>query len=213
MKVELFRERGHGSNVYRLLFGKEALFVDAGRSASDLVFDQMSIRGVLCTHGHFDHILHVDAMAEEFQVPIFACEKEIPMFTDSQKNASFLINTSLRINTKIIGLDSEQVLLPSFFSFSNTFDCTWTITVLHTPGHTDGSVCYFYEDQSGEPPILFSGDTVFKGSVGRTDIGGNIDELHSSIEKISRLPPETIIYPGHGPSTTLAQEKSMNPYF
>ena len=84
-----------------------------------------------------------------------------------------------------------------------------TIKIIHTPGHTWGGVCY-YAEKSG---VLFSGDTLFRGSLGRTDLGGDMDEELNSIKKrILTLPGETLIYPGHGPSTTAAWEMQNNPY-
>lgn len=213
LKVELLPEQRMGSNVYLLHFGRDVLLVDAGCSLSSFDSDQINICAVLCTHGHFDHIMHVDAIVENFQTQIFAHESEIPLFTSPKKNASFLINQSLSIQSPVIGFYDGQVLTSDFFSFSNESDSSWKITVIHTPGHTEGSVSYFYEDQSENPPILFSGDTVFKGTVGRTDLGGDLKELYSSIHKLAKLPEETIIYPGHGPSTTMKREKRRNPYF
>ena len=213
MRVELFPEQTIGSNVYQLHFGGNKLLIDAGCPVSAFSSDDKNFSGILCTHGHYDHILHLDEIAKKLHLSVFAYEKEIPAFTSPEKNVSYLFNQSFIIKSSITGLCDGQILTADFFPFTDISEKDWKITVIHTPGHTIGSVCYFYEDQSGDPPALFSGDTVFKNSIGRTDLSGNPDDLFTSIVKIKQLPDQTIIYPGHGPITTLEQEKKENPYF
>ena len=89
------------------------------------------------------------------------------------------------------------------------------LKVIHTPGHSTGSICLFYKGVEDEAPVLFSGDTVFEGSVGRTDLpGGSYEALINSIKtRITPLPSHTRILPGHGPETTLEREKRTNPFF
>ena len=88
----------------------------------------------------------------------------------------------------------------------------FTLEVIHTPGHTSGSVC-FYLQIHPEIRYLFSGDTIFEGTVGRTDLGGCMEDMRASVEKIKTLPDDTVIFPGHGAKTTVSREKKTNPYF
>jgi glyoxylase-like metal-dependent hydrolase (beta-lactamase superfamily II) len=86
------------------------------------------------------------------------------------------------------------------------------LEVIHTPGHTPGGVCYFFADFDGAP-LLLSGDTLFAGSIGRTDFpGGSMSAMTYSLKKLAFLPDETVVVPGHGPATTIAAEKACNPF-
>ena len=120
------------------------------------------------------------------------------MLSDANKNFSTMIGSPTIINEAEIIFDKEETKETSFCKYS----------VIHTPGHSKGSVCIIIDN------ILFAGDTVFKNSIGRTDLyGGDYDELILSLQKIKKLPQDTIICPGHGPFTTLKNELKNNMYF
>ena len=155
---------------------------------------------ILVTHGHFDHVYGVAD-----------CAKTYPSAKVYYNSAEEKTNEESIRNCPLIGLDAPD------YSFAyedvrnmNGFD--WhsrTIKILHTPGHTEGGVCYFIENDH----ILFSGDTLFKGTIGRTDmLTGNYDDIMESLMKVIMvLPSDTDVLPGNGPATTIADEALTNP--
>ena len=141
---------------------------------------------ILLTHGHFDHVGAVKDLAADTGCRVFACagdEQLPPMFTGGKLYVTDRYEEGTILN--IAGL---------------------YIRVLHTPGHTPGSVCLLVDD------VIFSGDTLFAGSCGRTDIGGSWTEIQTSLRRLSLLEGDFTVYPGHGESTTLAAERRYNPY-
>lgn len=122
---------------------------------------------------------------------------EISMITDSAKNGSLLFGEPKSINKPDIELEDGQEIKLSFTDFK----------VIHTPGHTKGGICLLFDG------FLITGDTLFAGTIGRTDFpGSSYDEIKASLEKIKKLDPSLIIYPGHGSRTTLANELRHNPF-
>lgn len=159
---------------------------------------------VIDTHAHPDHTGANAALMEHYAIPLFIHEDEEALLAQSG------------VMGRLIGLifppspppgrllrDGEEIAVGSL-----------KLAVLHTPGHSPGSICLFHRGDDAKSPVLFSGDTVFEGSVGRTDLpGGSYQALMRSIrEKIIPLPDATRILTGHGPATTLAREKRHNPY-
>ncbi len=147
----------------------------------------LTCEAILLTHGHFDHVGAVKPLAAELDCRVFLCENDLsipPMFT-----AGALFYTDLYGEGSSLSLAGL------------------TIRVIHTPGHTPGSVCLMVEN------ALFSGDTLFAGSCGRTDLpGGDWAAILTSLRRLSEIEVNFSVYPGHGESTTLAQEKRYNPY-
>ncbi|BCJ93486.1 MBL fold metallo-hydrolase [Anaerocolumna cellulosilytica] len=181
---------------------RETIIIDPGAQA-ELVKAKIQELGsvpmaVLLTHGHFDHIMAAKELAEEYAIEIYVHETEKELVSNSSLNGGYLINTSYGLVPDT--LIKEEVLKMAGFE----------LQVLHTPGHTVGSVCFYLKDQK----VLISGDTLFLGSVGRTDLPtGNFDTLQKSIrEKLFILPEDVIVYPGHGDATTIGYEKNHNPY-
>lgn len=183
--------------------------VDPGMSSDEGVQDLLDFLGshnltpdaIFLTHGHFDHVWGVDKLLGHFSVPVYMhpADKEIladgtSVFKGMQKFKIFQHN----ISTTDIA-DGEVL---------TTAGTSWK--VIHTPGHTPGGVCYF----SAENSLLLSGDTLFAGSIGRTDLGGgDYDVLMQSIQqKLLTLPGDTDVIPGHGQPTSIAQEGMHNPF-
>ena len=169
----------------------ECLVIDPGYEP-ETVLDAVkslgkTVSAILLTHGHFDHVGGVREIFNETDCDIYLCPADCQM--PETMTAGPLCYTNSYTEGDILHLAGL------------------TIQVLHTPGHTPGSVCLLCEN------ALFSGDTLFAGSCGRTDLpGGNWDTLASSLARLKTLPDDYMVYPGHGEATRLAAEKVYNPY-
>lgn len=179
------------------------LVVDPGdegeKIASYIKKKNLSCEGILLTHGHFDHITGVSELVSLVGGKVYACEKERELLMDPQLNASALTGREVALEPEIFLRDGQH-----FEAAGLSF------RVIHTPGHTKGGCCYYSEEEK----ILFSGDTIFMESIGRTDLPtGNGRELLDSVRnKVLALPDDVKIYPGHGPETNVAYEAANNPY-
>ncbi len=154
---------------------------------------------VILTHGHFDHILAVEDICRAFSCQVYAGREEDRLLQDSSMNLSTIMGTERTIVcADVLVKEKDELSLAGF---------KWN--VLETPGHTAGSVCYYIPSEQ----ILLSGDTLFAGSLGRTDLPtGDQKEIVSSIrEKLLPLPEETKVFPGHGEGTTIGRERRYNP--
>ncbi|WP_051638608.1 MBL fold metallo-hydrolase [Butyrivibrio sp. NC2002] len=157
------------------------------------------VEAIYLTHAHFDHIGGVKELAELSGAKVYCYENEKRLCEDTEYNLSADYGLNLTVNPDGFLKDNEELSAAGL-----------KFRLLATPGHTEGSCCYyFYEDG-----ILISGDTLFEGSVGRTDFpGGSMSTLvRSCREKLLVLPDETIVYPGHGPATTIGYEKKYNSF-
>ena len=154
---------------------------------------------ILLTHGHFDHIMAAQAVKEKYNIPIYACRQEEEMLREPSVNMTSHYGKNCSIIPDVLLNDLEVFQVAGF-----------TIQIIHTPGHTKGSCCYYIEEED----VLFSGDTVFYGSVGRTDFpGGSTADIVRSLHKlVDSLPEETEVFPGHDASTTIGYEKRYNPF-
>ena len=154
---------------------------------------------ILLTHGHFDHATGAADLAKEFSIPVYAYETEKETLENEEMNLCHMTGEHHVFHADIYLKDEQELDLAGFH-----------IRVLHTPGHTPGGCCYYFEEQK----ILFSGDTLFCESVGRTDFpGGSASGLIRSVrEKLLRLPEDVRVYPGHMSQTTIGTEKMYNPF-
>ena len=161
--------------------------------------ENLELWGILLTHGHFDHILAAQAVKEKYNIPIYACRQEEEMLREPSINMTVHYGQGCSIVPDVFLEDLDVIRLAGF-----------SVQMIHTPGHTKGSCCYYLKDEG----VLFSGDTVFYGSVGRTDFpGGSTAEIVRSLHKlVDSLPEETEVFPGHDASTTIGYEKRYNPF-
>ena len=177
----------------------KAWIVDPGQEAERII-DLLAKKGlepaaVLLTHAHFDHISGIPGLLEKYpDLPVYVHEKDIPMIGHplNQLPPEY---TSFAKPKEVRGLESLKGLEG--------------LKVIETPGHTPGGVCYYFPKDK----LLLSGDTLFAGSVGRTDLpGGDMATLMDSLKKLTALPDDTLVIPGHGMHTRIAAEKRSNPF-
>lgn len=181
--------------------GGEGIIVDPGGDTTPLRREieqrHVTIKAILNTHGHFDHSAG-NAELASFDVPLGIHPNDRDMLAEGGGAAWF-------------GFPAAPAMQPTI-ALTEGFEYpvgNLHLHVITTPGHTPGSVCLYIPEENA----LFTGDTLFAGGIGRSDLpGGDPRALTASLTRLLALPPETIIYPGHGPTSTLAQEKRLNPW-
>jgi glyoxylase-like metal-dependent hydrolase (beta-lactamase superfamily II) len=181
---------------------KKAVVVDPGGDIDRIIEkineNSLDVKYIINTHGHHDHIAFDDELSKVTGAIVCVHKDDLSLLSQPFDNLSFFSGEEFRVQTDKIELEDNQVLELDDIK----------IQIIHTPGHTKGSISLLMENK------LFTGDLLFKNSVGRTDfIGGSFEELQESLKRISLLPDSTEVYPGHGPETTLIEEKRNNPYF
>lgn len=206
MKIERFGIGPIQTNCYLVSNEqtKEAVIIDPAACPDYLVShiknEGMKPQAILLTHGHFDHIMGIDGFLKEWKVPVCVHEKEEEAMNDKNLNHTTVISPD---GYTFSG--SEYVKDGQKLNFAG-----YTFEVIYTPGHTVGSCCYYVESEK----TLFSGDTLFLESVGRTDFENSRPALmgRSVREKLFILPDDTKVYPGHEDETTIGHERKYNPY-
>lgn len=182
---------------------KEVLLIDPGDCGGQ-IYEALRGKGfrvgaILLTHGHFDHIWGANELRRLSGAQIYAFEGEKDVCEDAFSNVSSQAGRAETVAADHYERDGSVLKLAGF-----------TVRLIATPGHTHGSCCYYLEEEK----VLFSGDTLFEGSVGRTDFPtGSMGSLVRSVkEKLLVLPEDVAVYPGHGDRTTIGEEKKYNPY-
>lgn len=212
MNIQKFEVNPFGENTYIIWneAGGDAAVVDPGMTDADefraiesfIEANKLTLKSILLTHQHIDHLFGVAELKKKYGVPVIShaadgilgerVAEQARMF-HLPMDVSAVIPDRLVNDGDVLNLGNEEIYL------------------LHAPGHSPGSLVYYVPSAN----MLITGDVLFRGSIGRTDlVGGNYNQLLTSIHnKILTLPPSTIVYPGHGPSTTIADEMRSNPFF
>lgn len=183
---------------------RDAFLIDPGDNPKDILAvlerEQVNLKAIFLTHGHLDHFRGVPKILEMFSVPVYAQKQEIAVLEDADLNLTLYFRRKAETLTGVLPLEDGAEFTAAGFEGR----------VLHTPGHTRGGCCYYFPKEG----ILFSGDTLFYRSVGTTDFPeGSMSTLCRSIrEKLLVLPDNTLVYPGHGETTVIGEEKRENPF-
>lgn len=161
--------------------------------------NDISVEAIMLTHGHFDHIMGANELRDIASVKIYASEAEKDLLESAQLNVSTQVGRKYTVTPDVLLKDGDEVEIAGM-----------KVKMLSTPGHTEGSCCYLFEDAG----YLIAGDTLFAGSCGRTDLPtGSGGKLSRSLKDVlMKLPDDVKVYPGHGESTTIGFERENNPF-
>ena len=208
MKIDCFVLGEYATNCYILRkneAAKDCLIVDTGLEAGELIEflhrHKLAPAAVILTHGHIDHISGLLELRHDYpNIKVYIHKLDAEMLTGDGGNLSMLLGEPFTTEPADFLVKDGDIINQAGL----------TLEVFHTPGHTPGGICLYSKNDG----VVFSGDTLFADSVGRTDFpGGSMAQLIKGIrEKLLPLPDETIVYPGHGPQTTIAGEKECNQY-
>jgi glyoxylase-like metal-dependent hydrolase (beta-lactamase superfamily II) len=184
----------------------EGVIVDAGDEGETILAavdrSHLQIKAILETHAHLDHVGALAEVVPALGVPVCMHKDELKVYENIKpQSALFGLEAPKRVNVDKVLETGEKIHVGKL-----------TAEVLHTPGHSPGSVSFYFADES--PPRIFVGDVLFKGSIGRTDLpGGSYGTIVETLTNVFLpLPDETIVYSGHGPETTIGEEKQFNPF-
>ena len=204
MELLIIDDNPFGENIY-IYYDKESgegIIIDPGDSF-DLIRNaieenNIKVVAILLTHGHFDHVFRANEVRELTNAPIYSHESEVPLLQDTEFNRAGRRGLEVTVSPDKYLADGD------IFSFANGTE----LKVIHTPGHTAGGIC-FYDEKNA---MIFTGDTLFRETVGRTDLPtGCTHTLLSSIrEKLFTLPDNVTVFPGHDRKTTIEHEKKHN---
>lgn len=186
-------------NCYFLIKDNQCLIIDPADDGTFILEElqrrRLNLIGILATHGHFDHIMAVGEIQESINIPLYINEKDYFLVKRIKETAEYF-------------LGFKQLILPikNFKNLNNNLTkiSNFEFKIIETPGHTPGSISIYFPDEK----IVFTGDTLFKGSIGRYDFSySDKNLLKKSLKRLLKLPEETIVYPGHGEKTTITDER------
>lgn len=191
---------------------REALVIDPGDEVTRILDllgrHRLTVKAIVSTHAHIDHVGGLSKLHQYTGAPVLMHRDDLPLYQAMDRQAWFLGVLAPELT------DIDQLLKEGDVLRWGSFEAQ----VLHTPGHTPGSVSLYLPHEAGKitvpGPQLFAGDTLFAGSIGRTDLwGGSMEQIMDSLRsKLMQLPDETIVHPGHGPVTTIGEERQSNPF-
>lgn len=189
------------SKSYIIEDSNEAALIDAGVHYKNILGilkeRELSLKYIILTHAHVDHIFYMNELHEATGASVVIHAEDAPIISDARLSGFLMMGFDKKMNKPDILVQDEDSL-----KIGQT-----ELKFIHTPGHTPGSMCILIQDS------LFSGDTLFWQSVGRTDLGaGDMKQLEKSLKRLMELPDSLIVYPGHGQSTDIGFERENNPF-
>ncbi|PIV09404.1 MBL fold hydrolase [Candidatus Roizmanbacteria bacterium CG02_land_8_20_14_3_00_36_15] len=201
------------TNCYFIVEDNQCIIIDpadeAGFILEELQRRKLKLVGILATHGHFDHLLAVGEIQRSIDISLYLSKKDLFLIDRLEETVKHFLGykpTTLPIK------NIKNFVIENSLKIGN-----FKLKIIPSPGHTPGGVCYYLPAEASAKaglPILFSGDTLFKQGIGRYDFSYcNKDDLKHSLKKILLLPKDTVVYPGHGEKTTVAEEKKNFPNF
>lgn len=217
MLIAGFPAGAWGTNCYLVApaAGEECVIIDPGHQAAEGVGEALAKHrlkpvAVVLTHGHIDHVASVVPVCGAHGVPAWIHPDDRYMMSDPEKGIGRTIGMPLMGELSVGEPDDVRALTDG----AKLELAGMELTVAHAPGHTRGSVTFGLPEAADIPPLLFSGDLLFAGSVGRTDLpGGSMDDMLESLARVVLpLDDTTVVLPGHNDYTTIGQERATNPY-
>ena len=178
-----------------------AVIIDPGAEADKIfkVIDEYNLKidKIILTHAHPDHFGAIEEVRNKYNIKVYMCDKDRDMLENRSKELS-----------SMLGIDSSGIKADIFLKEDDEIEFfDKKFKVIETPGHTPGGMCLLIDK------VLIAGDTLFKGSIGRTDLpGGDFDVIMKSLEKLMKLDDDILVLPGHGPETTIEYERNFNPF-
>ncbi|MHB8964294.1 MAG: MBL fold metallo-hydrolase [Saccharofermentanales bacterium] len=202
MKIHKFPFGPIDANMYVVETDKACVIIDPCVSLSVLPEFSSPFKAIIITHCHYDHVNRMEELRDALKIPVYAHAVEFPSFGDPTRNgAAYFMSDEEFSRPDHEILDNDEMMISDDVS----------LRFIHTPGHTMGSICILVLE-NGRQTALFSGDTLFLGTVGRTDLSGSPSMLLKSLQVLSRLDDQVAVYSGHGDDTTILNEKQNNPF-